>query len=99
MLAPVSPWGNPEAQGAVLVRLRFAGVCARAGSGNQKGETMNRSMLAIGGAAGLALALISAPAFPAEAEVCYQSVTTTQVTWNEENYVQTSEEVPATYAP
>ena len=60
---------------------------------------MNRSMLAIGGAAGLALALISAPAFPAEAEVCYQSVTTTEVTWNEENYVQTSEAVPASYAP
>jgi hypothetical protein len=60
---------------------------------------MKRSMLAFGGAAGLVLALISVPAFSAEAEACYQNVTTTEVTWNEENYVQTSEEVPATYAP
>ena len=60
---------------------------------------MNRSMLAIGGAAGLALALISGPALSAEAKTCYQDVTTTQVTWNEENHVQTSEAVPASYAP
>ena len=60
---------------------------------------MKRSMLAIGGAAGLVLALISVPAFSAEAEACYQNVTTTEVTWNEENYVQTEEAVPASYEP
>src|SRR6478735_5927463 len=56
-------------------------------------------MLAIGGAAGLVLALISGPAFSAEAKTCYQDVTTTEVTWNVENRVQTSEAVPAYYAP
>jgi len=60
---------------------------------------MKRSMLAFGGAAGLVLALISVPAFSAEAEACYQNVTTTEVTWNEENYVETEEAVPASYEP
>ena len=60
---------------------------------------MKRSMLAFGGAAGLVLALISVPAFSAEAEACYQNVTTTEVTWNEENYVENEEAVPASYEP
>lgn len=60
---------------------------------------MNRSMLAIGGVAGMVLALVSVPAFTAEAEACYQNVTTTELTWNEENYVQTAEAVPASYEP
>jgi len=60
---------------------------------------MNRSVLAIGGAAGLVLALISGPAFSAEAKTCYQNVTTTELTWNVENHVQTSEAVPASYEP
>ena len=56
-------------------------------------------MLAIGGAAGLVLALISGPAFSAEAQACFQDVTTTEVTWNVENRVQTAEAVPASFAP
>lgn len=60
---------------------------------------MNRSTLAIGGAAGIVLALVSAPAFAGAAEVCYQNVTTTELKWNEEHYQQTSAEVPATYIP
>lgn len=60
---------------------------------------MNRSMLAFSGVAGMVLALVSAPAFTAEAQACYQDVTTTEVTWNEEHYVQTAEGVPASYAP
>lgn len=60
---------------------------------------MNRSKLAIGAAAGIALALVSAPAFAGAAEVCYKDVTTTELTWNEEHYVQTAEAVPETYVP
>jgi len=60
---------------------------------------MNRSTLAIGGAAGIALALIGAPAFAGAAEVCYKDVTTTELTWNEEHWVQTAEAVPETYVP
>jgi hypothetical protein len=99
MLATVSPWGSLIRKGAGIGRLRFAGFALEQGQGTDKERPMNRSMLAIGGAAGLALALISGPALSAEAEVCYQNVTTTEVTWNVENRVQTSEAVPASYEP
>ena len=48
---------------------------------------------------GSVLALVSAPAFPPQLRSVTRTSRRPKLTWNEENYVQTAEAVPASYAP